>query len=76
MWDMIALVGHAPETNPNMLMMRQHIYGTPSYAEVSAADYTSPALPDLDYQVSLAKAANLGRKAVPGADVRLVELRW
>jgi uncharacterized iron-regulated membrane protein len=59
-----------------MLMMRQHIYGTPNYAVVSAPDYSAPALPaDLDYAAALGRAASLGRTAVPGGELRLVELR-
>ena len=74
--DMRALVTHAPETDPDMLMMRQHIYGAPNYAVVSAPDYTAPALPEsLDYVSSLQKAAALGRAASPGAPLRLVEVR-
>lgn len=74
--DMRALVTHAPETDPDMLMMRQHIDGPPNYGVVSAPDYTSAALPaGLDIAQGLAQAAALGRAAVPGADLRLVELR-
>ena len=74
--DMRALVTHAPETDPDMLMMRQHIDGPPNYGVVSAPDYTSAALPaGLDIASGLARAAALGRAAAPGADVRLVELR-
>ncbi|MFT4075763.1 MAG: PepSY-associated TM helix domain-containing protein [Asticcacaulis sp.] len=74
--DMRALVSHAPETDPDMLMMRQHIYGPPNFSVVSAPDYTAPALPaGLNYVVAMSKAAALGRAAVPGADLRLVELR-
>ena len=74
--DMIALVSHAPETDPDMLMMRQHINGTDNYSVVSAPDYTAPSLPtDLDYASEIQKAAALGRSAMPGADLRLVELR-
>lgn len=74
--DMRALVTHAPETDPDMLMMRQHIDGPPNYAVVSPSDYTAPSLPAaLDYQAALAKGAALGRAAAPGADLRLVEVR-
>ncbi|MBC2667399.1 PepSY domain-containing protein [Novosphingobium flavum] len=74
--DMRALVTHAPETDPDMLMMRQHIPGPPNYSVVSAPDYTAPALPaGTDYGASIAKAAALGRAAAPGQDLRLVEVR-
>jgi uncharacterized iron-regulated membrane protein len=74
--DMVALVSHAPETDPDMLMMRQHINGTDNYSVVSAPDYAAPALPaDLNYADAIQKTATLGRQAVPGADLRLVELR-
>ena len=74
--DMVALVSHAPETDPDMLMMRQHINGTDNYSVVSAPDYTAPALPtNMDYAGAIQKAAALGRMAAPGAALRLVELR-
>ncbi len=74
--DMRALVTHAPETDPDMLMMRQHIDGPPNYAIVTASDYTNPALPaGLDYQAANTRAAALGHIAAPGTDLRLVELR-
>lgn len=74
--DMRALVTHAPETDPDMLMMRQHIYGPPNYAVVSAPDFTAPALPSgTDYVGGITRAAALGRAAAPGQALRLVELR-
>ncbi len=74
--DMRALLTHAPETDPDMLMMRQHIYGPPNYAVVSAPDYAAPALPDnTDYAAGIARAAELGRAAGPDQPLRLVELR-
>jgi uncharacterized iron-regulated membrane protein len=74
--DMIALVSHAPETDPDMLMMRQHINGTDNYSVVSAPDYTAPPLPaDLNYVDAIEKTAALGRAAVPDAPLKLVELR-
>jgi hypothetical protein len=42
--DMVALVSHAPETDPDMFMMRQHINGTDNYSVVSAPDYTAAPL--------------------------------
>lgn len=74
--DMRALVTHAPETDPDMQMMRQHINGPPNYSVVSAPDYTAPALPrDTDYAADIARAAALGRAAAPGEPLRLVEVR-
>lgn len=74
--DMRALVSGAPATDPDMLMMRQHIPGPPNYSVVSAPDYAAPPLPaSLDPMAGLERAAALGRAAVPGADLRLVELR-
>ena len=74
--DLRALVTQAPETDPDMLMMRQHIYGPPNYAVVSAPDYTAPSLPaDLDYGAAIRRAAALGHAAAPGQELRLVELR-
>ncbi len=74
--DMRALVAHAPETDPDMLMMRQHIDGTPNYSVVSAPDYTAWALPqDLDVAAAIEKTAALGRAAAPASSLRLVELR-
>ena len=74
--DMRALLTHAPETDPDMQMMRQHIYGPPNYSVVSAPDYTAPALPaETDYVAGIAHAAALGRAAAPGEALRLVELR-
>jgi hypothetical protein len=71
-----ALVTHAPPTDPDMLMMRQHIYGTPNYAVVSAPDYVAPALPaGFDWVAGIRRAAQLGRAAAPGADLQLVEVR-
>jgi len=75
-WDLEALVTNAPPTDPNMLMLRQHIYGTPNYAVVSAPDYVAPALPaSLDLAAGIRRTAQLGRAAAPGADLQLVEVR-
>lgn len=75
-WDLVALTTHAPETDPNMLMMRQHIDGPPNYAVVSAPDYTAQSLPrGLDYAGSIVKAARLGRQAAPGEPLKLVDVR-
>ncbi|WP_206240515.1 PepSY-associated TM helix domain-containing protein [Novosphingobium terrae] len=74
--DMRALLTHAPESDPDMQMMRQHIYGPPNYAVVSAPDYSAPALPEgTDYAAGIARATALGRAAAPGEPLRLVELR-
>ncbi len=74
--DMRALVTHAPETDPDMLMMRQHINGTPNYSVVSAPDYTAQALPNgLDVTAAIKRASDLGRATAPNAGLRLVELR-
>jgi uncharacterized iron-regulated membrane protein len=74
--DMRALVFHAPDTDPDMLMMRQHIHGTPNFAVVSAPDYTAVPFPDgFDFPAAILKASTLGRAAAPGADLRLVEVR-
>ncbi len=74
--DMSALVSKAPENNPDMLMMRQHISGPDNYSVVRWPDYTAAPLPaNLDYVEAVRKAAALGRAAAPGADLRLVELR-
>ncbi len=74
--DMRALTLHAPETDPDMLMMRQHIDGPPNYGVVSAPDYSASALPaGLDIASAIQRAAAIGRAAAPGADLRLVELR-
>jgi hypothetical protein len=74
--DMKALLTHAPETDPDMLMMRQHIPGPPNYSVVSAPDYTAPALPaGTDFAAAIARAAELGRAAAPGQPLRLAEVR-
>jgi uncharacterized iron-regulated membrane protein len=74
--DMRALLAHAPETDPDVLLIRQHHNGPANYFVVTASDYTAPALPaSLDYESTIARAAQLGRAAVPGADLRLVEVR-
>ncbi len=74
--DMRALIAHAPETDTDMLMMRQHIDGPPNYGVVSAPDYSASALPArMDIANGLERAAAIGRAAAPGADLRLVELR-
>jgi uncharacterized iron-regulated membrane protein len=74
--DMVALVSHAPETDPDMLMMRQHVNGTDNYSVVSAPDYTAVPLPEnLDYVPAIQKAAALGRSAAPGEELRMVEVR-
>ena len=74
--DMRALVTHAPETDPDMLLLRQHHNGPPNYFVVTAPDYTAPALPTgLDLQAAIQRAAQLGRAAAPEAGMRLVELR-
>lgn len=75
-WDLQALVRHLPASDPNLQLLRQHINGTPNYVVVSVPDYAAPALPPgTDYAGQLAHAAALGRAAVPGATLRLVELR-
>jgi len=74
--DMRALVTHAPETDPDMLLMRQHQNGMANFFVVTAPDYTAQPLPaNIDYDAAIHHAAELGRAAVPGADLRLVELR-
>jgi uncharacterized iron-regulated membrane protein len=74
--DMRALLTHAPATDPDVLMMRQHIEGPPNYAIITPSDYTGEDLPaNADYPLALSRAAALGRAAEPGADLRLVELR-
>jgi uncharacterized iron-regulated membrane protein len=74
--DMRALVSHAPETDPDMLLLRQHHNGPPNFFVVTAPDYTAAALPGgLEVPAALERAAKLGRAAEPGADLRLVELR-
>ena len=74
--DMRALVTHAPETDPDVLLMRQHHNGPANYFVVSAPDYTASPLPaTLDYEAAIHRAAQLGRAAVPDGDLRLVELR-
>lgn len=74
--DMRALVTHAPATDPDMLMMRQHITGTPGFAVVAPVDYTTAALPDgFDYAKALRDTALLGRATKPGAPVKFVEVR-
>ncbi len=75
-WDLAALTHHAPPTDPDMLMMRQHIYGTPNFAVVSAPDYVAPPLPaGFDLVAGIRRAAQLGRAAAPGTDLQLVEVR-
>lgn len=74
--DMAAIVGHAPETGATMRKIREHIYGPPNYAVVSATDYDSPALPaGLDYAQGIARTAALARRAIPGGALQLVEIR-
>ena len=74
--DMQALVRHVPETDPNMLMMRQHIDGPPNYSVVSAPDYSAASLPSLlDIDSNLRHLASLGTAAAPGESIRLLELR-
>jgi len=74
--DLSALVTHAPETDPTMLMLHQHINGPENYSVVSAPDYTAPVIPvGIDEAALLVRTANLGRTAAPGSDLRLVELR-
>jgi hypothetical protein len=74
--DMRALLMHAPATDPDMLMMRQHITGTPDFAVVAPVDYTTAALPTgFDYAAALDKTAALGRAAAPGAPLKFVEVR-
>jgi uncharacterized iron-regulated membrane protein len=74
--DMRALVAHAPETDPDVLLLRQHHNGPANYFVVSAPDYTAAPLPtNLDYDAAIHRAAALGRTASPDADLRLVELR-
>ncbi len=74
--DMRALVTHAPETDPDVLLMRQHHNGPANYFVVTAPDYTATALPaKLDHDAAIHRAAQLGRTAAPGAALRLVELR-
>jgi uncharacterized iron-regulated membrane protein len=74
--DLAAITTHAPATDRNMLMMRQHITGPQNYAVVSVPDYTASPLPaSLDMPAALQRAAALGRAAAPGEPLRLVELR-
>ena len=74
--DLRAVSIHAPPTDPDMLMMNQHIFGTPNYAVVSAPDYVSPGLPQsFDWVKGIRRTAELGRAAAAGADLQLVEVR-
>jgi uncharacterized iron-regulated membrane protein len=74
--DMRVLIAHAPETDPDILLIRKHHNGPANYFVVTAPDYTAPALPaSLDHEAAIQRAAQLGRAAAPGADLRLVELR-
>ncbi len=74
--DLRALVTHAPETDPDMRLMRQHIYGPPNYAVVSAPDYSASMLPrNLDLVAAIRRAVALGRDSAPGQPMQLVELR-
>ncbi|WP_206243850.1 PepSY-associated TM helix domain-containing protein [Novosphingobium terrae] len=75
-WDVQALVRHAPPSDMNLQLQRQHINGTPNYVVVSVPDYVAPALPaDTDYAGQIERAAALGRAALPGEPLKLVELR-
>lgn len=73
--DMRALVSGAPASDPDMLMMRQHIYGPPNYAVLSAPDFAAPPLATGDVSAGLIRAASLGHAIAPGEPLRLVELR-
>jgi uncharacterized iron-regulated membrane protein len=74
--DMRALVTHAPDSDHDMRLLRQHINGTANFIVISWPDYAAPALPaGLDYPAAIARAAALGRAARPGATLRLVEVR-
>ena len=75
-WDLEALTTHAAPTDPNMLMMRQHNFGTPNYAVLSAPDFVAPPLPaSLDPVAAITRTARLGHQAAPAAELRLVEVR-
>lgn len=66
-WDLLALTTKAPATAPNILMMRQHIYGPANYAVVAAPDYTASALPQmLDMPADIVRASALARAAALG----------
>ncbi|MBC2666100.1 PepSY domain-containing protein [Novosphingobium flavum] len=74
--DMRALVTHAPATDPDMEKMWQHHAGPPNFLVRQAPDFAAAPLPGgIDYASELEKTAALGRKAAPGAPMKLVELR-
>lgn len=74
--DMRALVTNAPETDPDVLLMRQHQNGPANYFVVTSPDYTAQPLPaEFNHEAAIHRAAQLGRAAAPQAEMRLVELR-
>lgn len=76
MFDMRALVTHAPATDPDMLMMRQHITGNGDFAVIAPIDYTTSSLPaGFDYAKALERTASFAHAAAPGAALSFVEVR-
>jgi uncharacterized iron-regulated membrane protein len=75
--DLHAIASHAAATDPEMLAIRESIYGTGNYAIILATDYTAAALPqNYDFGAALATLLKTARLTVGDqAPLKFVELR-
>ena len=77
MIDLRAIASHAAATDPEMMAIRESIYGTSNFAVIEPTDYAAAGLPEgYDFNTALANVVNAARLSV-GADTPLkyVELR-
>jgi uncharacterized iron-regulated membrane protein len=75
--DLRAIASHAAATDPEMMAIRESIYGTSNFAVIEPADYAAAALPQgYDFSTALGNVLRAARLSV-GADTPLkyLELR-
>jgi uncharacterized iron-regulated membrane protein len=75
--DLRAILSQAAATDPEMLAIRESIYGSGNYEVINAADYAAPALPDgYDFNAALGTVLKTARQSLaPDAGLKYLELR-
>ncbi|WP_206243710.1 PepSY-associated TM helix domain-containing protein [Novosphingobium terrae] len=74
--DLHALLTHAPETDPEMMAIRESMDGPGNYAVIAASDYTAAALPPASDPAAMAQRVFAAAHAsAPGNAIRWVDLR-
>lgn len=75
--DLRAIASHAAATDPEMMAIRESIYGTSNFAVIEPADYAATALPeDYDFNTALSNVLRSVRLSVgPDTPLKYLELR-